>query len=256
MWNPSSSSIIATTNAVWVRHVDYLDEIDCVVTSGGQGNVVQTYSNFKVYPYSNFISTTSDSTQFRNLMADVDLTTYLPSDFYAIRGENTQKYIYCCFYNRDTNTYDINRLAFEDITAAINNEPIENPITGEIEETTDFNITMDRWENILSSSNFGWKNSEACVLNDIAEGYAFYFPHNGSIYKLGAFSGIIHKLNLKGDTDLGHIYKLTTNDEGNVLYACTDNGLFLIDTNTSFTTGADTVKKLQNILSKLGIEEQ
>lgn len=256
MWNPSSSSTITTANTSCVRHVNYLDEIDCVVTSGGQGNVVQTYSNFKVYPYSNFISTTSDSTQFRNLMADVDLTTYLPSDFYAIKGENTQKYIYCCFYNRDTNTYDINRLAFEDITAAINNEPIENPITGEIEETTDFNITMDRWENILSSSNFGWKNSEACVLNDIAEGYAFYFPHNGSIYKLGAFSGIIHKLNLKGDTDLGHIYKLTTNDEGNVLYACTDNGLFLIDTNTSFTTGADTVKKLQNILSKLGIEEQ
>lgn len=226
-------------------YFDYIPELDNVVVSNGHG--CRTTGGLTILPYSEFVA--GANTSPINLISDVDITTYLPSNVY-----NNDGYIYVCFYDTENEKYDVKKLSHEIIKAVRNGLPIVNALTGE--EETHTAITLNHWEDVIAGSSIGWMTNEAVILNDVVEGKAFFFHRNGAIYRLGISSGSLSKVTIKDNTDLGHIYSIGCNDDGNTLYACTDNGLFLINVNTTFSTGADSLKRVQNILEKLGIEEQ
>lgn len=268
-----------------VRHVIYIPQIDAVVASNGHGNVDSTTTLMKVYPYSDFI--TGIHTNAKDIMVGADLTTYLPSDFFLIKGKNGMEYLYCCFCDTSLGTYDICRVSVDRLGATLNGEDVsyasyinkdairfifdnhEELINNREYETKlltvdGTSVTVDElvgissseWEEVSTANANGWKNDDAVVLNDVFDGNAIYSASGNTIHKTSAYSGETATLVLTGDTDFGYINRLVTNDDANTLYACTTNGLFHIDVNSTYTTGGDSLRRVQNILSKLGIEEQ
>lgn len=285
----SDNDVLTSLSLTNIKHALYIPQIDAVITSNGYGNLVPENASFKVYHYSDFIA--GNTSNAKDIMIDADLSKYLPSDFYLLNGKSGLSYVYCCFQDTVLGTYDICRLSVDKLEAVLNGEDTKNSdfisfdavdfvfdnfdipeetlehetkikyVWGgtdhvDVTLTSTVGISSSEWEEICTDTSHGWKENEAVVLNDVFEGNAFYCTSGNAIHKTGAYSGKTGTLVLGGETNFGSINKLCSNNDANTLYVCATNGLFHVDVNSTYTTGGDSLRRVQNILSKLGIEEQ